>query len=169
MKKLLILISVAFISSVQAAHTCNDNITKSTPTARFTDNADGTVTDTVTDLTWMRCTLGESWDGANCTGAAQTYDWQEALTEADSSNLATHTNWRLPNIKEMQSIVEYACYDPAFNVSVFPESSNSNPQYWSSSIYSKTNYHSAWALSQASGSISDEVKSNSKLVRLVRD
>ncbi|WP_448214120.1 Lcl C-terminal domain-containing protein [Colwellia sp. MEBiC06753] len=169
MKKLIGLALVATTLSTQAAQSCNNAITATAPTSQFVDNLDGTVTDRKTGLTWMRCTLGETWDGTSCTGNAQTYNWQQALDNAQDSNLAGHSNWRLPNIKELQSIIEFACYAPAVNVNIFPQASNSNPQYWSASLYSKENNHGAWAITMASGNTSTEVKSNTKLVRLVRN
>lgn len=36
----------------------------------YIDNGDGTVTDTRTGLTWMRCALGQTWDGSTCVGVA---------------------------------------------------------------------------------------------------
>ena len=169
MKKSLLILCIGLQFSVNAAHQCNSNITETSPDNQFIDNNDGTVTDSSTGLMWMRCALGESWTGTTCTGTTATYNWQDALNQAESTDFASHADWRLPNIKELQSILELSCYDPAINVSIFPETANSNPQYWSSTLYSKENNHGAWALSHTSGSISTEVKSNSKLVRLVRN
>jgi hypothetical protein len=36
--------------------------------AAFTDNADGTVTDSTTGLTWKHCSEGQTWAGSSCTG-----------------------------------------------------------------------------------------------------
>jgi hypothetical protein len=35
----------------------------------YSDNGDGTVTDPTTGLTWMRCSMGQTWNGTTCTGA----------------------------------------------------------------------------------------------------
>lgn len=61
----------------------------------FTNNGDGTVTDNSTGLMWQQADDGNE------------YNWQEALQYAENSKLAGHTDWRLPNTKELQSIVDY--------------------------------------------------------------
>jgi PKD repeat protein len=64
----------------------------------FTDNGDGTVTDSATGLMW---TQADSGSGMN---------WQDALAWAQTKNAANylgHGDWRLPNVKELQSIVDY--------------------------------------------------------------
>jgi len=62
----------------------------------FVDNYDGTITDTATGLMWQL-----SDDG-------QTRDWEEALDYAENLELAGYSDWRLPNAKELQSIVDYS-------------------------------------------------------------
>jgi hypothetical protein len=59
-----------------AQATCNyASIVATAPASRFTDNGDGTVTDTATGLQWKRCSEGQSWDGATCSGTATNYYW----------------------------------------------------------------------------------------------
>ena len=97
----------------------NANVVGSTPSADFTDNGNGTVTHAKTGLMWKRCAEGLS--GATCaTGAATTVTWSNALATAESSSFAGFTDWRLPNLKELHSIVETCGYDPAINQSIFP-------------------------------------------------
>lgn len=103
---------------LQAA--CNANIDETTPTARFIDNGDGTITDARTALMWVRCASGQSWNGSACTGTATKHTWQDALQLADTSSYAGLTNWRLPNVKELVSIVEQRCSNPAINETIFP-------------------------------------------------
>ena len=54
--------------------------------AAFTDNGDGTITDSTTGLVWDKCSRGQVWDNTTppgtCTGAASSYDWAAALAEA---------------------------------------------------------------------------------------
>lgn len=80
----------------------------------FVDNGDGTVTDRATGLMWMQA---DSQAGMN---------WKEALSYAENLILAGHDDWRLPNAKELQSIVDYsrspdtthsAAIDPVFQCS----------------------------------------------------
>lgn len=127
-----------------AAQTCQPtSITATTPTTQFTVHGDGTVTDKKTGLMWKQCPEGQS--GAACaTGTAVTYTWQGALQQAASVNgsgFATYTDWRLPNIKELSSIVERQCETPAINLEVFP--ATPSERFWSSSPVAAIN-DDAW-------------------------
>ena len=111
-----------------AAQSCNPNIPETTPTSAFTFTAVGTVTDTRTGLEWKRCVEGQTF-GDNgtpsdftddsCTGTAGTYTWQGALAAAAASPF-DGGGWRLPNLNELESIVERRCFSPAANLEVFP-------------------------------------------------
>lgn len=76
---------------IQASSLCagNENtaITATTPSADFSDNGDGTVTHHATGLIWQRCSLGQSWDGTDCTGTATTFTWQQALAAGAQHSL----------------------------------------------------------------------------------
>lgn len=106
------------------AQTCDkSSIEESTPTARFNLNADGTVVDKETGITWMRCALGQKWNGDTCVGNADKYNWQEAMeTVAKMNKIAYggHTDWRVPYVPELASIVERQCFNPRVNLTVFP-------------------------------------------------
>jgi len=80
---------------------------------------------------WMRCALGQNWNGATCTGSGQNYTWQAALQAAEGSSFAGYSDWRLPDIKELSSIVEQACISPAINATVFPVTPST--WFWSAS------------------------------------
>ena len=62
----------------------------------FVDNGDGTVTDRATGLTWQK------------NDSSRGMDWTDALAYAENLELGGHSDWRLPNAKELQSIVDYA-------------------------------------------------------------
>lgn len=68
-------------------------------TNAYTDNGDGTISDANTGLMWA-----QDDDGV-------TMDWKDALAYAESSELAGYSDWRLPNVKELQGIVDYS-YSP---------------------------------------------------------
>jgi len=72
----------------------------STVASTYTDNGDGTVTDTSTDLMWQQV-------------SSSSKTWKEALVYCEGLNLGGHTDWRLPNIKELQSLVDYSLRESA--------------------------------------------------------
>jgi hypothetical protein len=122
---------------------CNPNIPETTPTSDFIlDDVNGIAIHRKTNLTWMRCTLGQNWDWTNktCSGAPSTYTWGQALRVADEYSFAGYSDWRLPNIKELMSIQENRCYDNAVNREVFPAMVVSY-WYWSSSTHTDTPDH----------------------------
>jgi hypothetical protein len=148
-----------------AAQICNPNIRETTPTSRFVvDTNQGTVLDKQTGLMWKRCVEGQS--GVDCaTGAYSTHDWGGALSLAAGSTHAGYQDWRLPNIKELVSLVEEKCDDPAINLTVFPNA----PSDWHSS--SSSDAHSSvnvWGVDFVYGSINNGNRLNSHAVRLVR-
>ncbi|MBK5966669.1 hypothetical protein CCR95_21970 [Thiocystis minor] len=74
---------------------------------------------------------GADRSGGTCTGTAATYNWSQALQRADQSTLTSQGDWRLPNLKELSSIVERACHDTSVDLGVFP--STPSNYFWSSS------------------------------------
>ena len=115
-----------------AAQTCQSEtaVPSTTPANRFLVHGNGTVTDTATGQTWAQCAEGLS--GSACTdGTATTSTWADALIRARDSTHAGYTDWRLPTVKELPSIVEERCFDPAINLAVFPNTPSSS--FWSAS------------------------------------
>jgi hypothetical protein len=88
---------------------------------KFKDNNDGTVTDQATGLMWQQ---SDSAGGLN---------WKEALAYAENLELAGHSDWRLPNAKELQSIADYSSI-PAIDQSFF-KMSDPEAWYWSSTTH----------------------------------
>jgi len=167
MKKtaLVILWGLLATASAWAQQVCPPGIPQTTPTVDFTDHGDGTVTHKPTGLMWKQCLEGLSGEGC-ATGTVNSYDWQAALQLADGHSFAGYSDWRLPNIKELGSIVELSCYFPAINLSVFPNDSGS--AVWSGSPYA---YFpgTAWNVTFSDGQ--DEYsgnRGNYQRVRLVR-
>jgi hypothetical protein len=70
----------------------------------FVDNGDETITDEATGLMWMQNDSGYYEAGSNSDG---TMDWEEALEWAENATYGGYDDWRLPNVKELQSIVDY--------------------------------------------------------------
>ena len=114
---------------------------------------DGTVTDISTGLMWQQTT------------APGIYTWEQALEYCKSLDLAGFTDWRLPTIKELASIVDYSRYKPAIDTDYFPDTVE---YYWSSTTYVNNTY-GAWYVYFYNGNINYGHKSKSYYVRAVRD
>ena len=100
----------------------------------FVDNGDGTITDRATGLMWMQKDSGKS------------INWQEALLYAQRLRHAGYDDWRLPNAKELQYIVNYSlspdttnspAADPVFETSAVINEAGQNdyPYFWTSTTH----------------------------------
>ena len=92
---------------------------------RFVDNGDGTVTDTCTGLMWQKDTADTNGEGQ--IDDADRIQWCAAIAYCEHLSFAGHDNWRLPNVRELQSIVDYGRFNPSIDP-VFGALSN---VYWS--------------------------------------
>ncbi len=169
MKRLCLLMIGLVISNTSLA-VCQDqeDIPASTPDSQLQDNGDGTVTDGKTNLMWKQCS--EGLEGADCaTGAATMHTWAGALQTPSILNasvgFAEYTDWRLPNVKELHSILEEQCYNPAINSSSFPNTASS--YYWTGTAYASNSSY-AWGVGFYDGSASGNYRSGNRYVRLVR-
>ncbi len=120
----------------------------------FTNNGNDTVTDNVTGLIWQQ-------------GEPGSMTWANALSYCEGLNLGEHSDWRLPNIKELESITDDTQYSPAIDTTYFP---NTNEDYyWSSTTYAKVT-RNAWYVYFTSGDVTyiGSDKSYSFYVRCVR-
>lgn len=149
-------------------------ITATTPTNQFQDNNDGTITDLKTKLIWKKCTEGQTWQSSanTCTPDSEIaliLNWPEALERAskvNNSGFANAVNWRLPNIKELSSIIENACYGPSINLAVFPNTPSGI--FWSATPYVGASDF-AWSVRFNYGQNSMNYKYDYYFARLVRD
>ena len=138
------------------AQTCKPDIPASTPDWQLTDHGDGTVTDIKTGLMWKKCLEGFSGSSCNSDGSVSLFTWKAALERADGHVFAGHDDWRLPNIKELNSIVEEKCVAPAINLNRFPntpDTSNcdTDSYVWSGSPVAEDEDDQAWAVGFFSG------------------
>ena len=164
MKQTYLLIALLTFSSLAVSQTCRDSITASTPASRFSINGQE-VTDTETGLIWQKCPLGQA--GSDCsTGTAQTLHWEGALQAAATQAQTTGKAWRLPNIKELRSIVEEKCFNPAINMTVFPNTTSS--AFWSASPTANASGNAWYVYFDGGYSSYYGGKNYSRYVRLVR-
>ncbi|WP_097111430.1 DUF1566 domain-containing protein [Arsukibacterium tuosuense] len=122
---------------------CSSDIPTTTPDSDFVLHENGTTTHLPTGLIWMRCAVGQDWNGETCIGDAMGMDWPQALQTAKDHDFAGYSDWRVPDYKELNSILELACFSPAINLTVFPNTPASNltiapnnppSWFWSSSV-----------------------------------
>ena len=93
--------------------------------ASFTDNDDGTVTDSDTGLMWQQ---GD--DGSTRT-------WQDALSHCEGLSLAGYSDWGLPDVKKLESIADHTVIDPAIDTTFFPDAASNG--YWSATTAGAVN------------------------------
>jgi len=120
------------------------------------NNGDGTVTDKNTHLIWQQEEAGKM-------------TWKNALAYCENLKLAGKDDWRLPTIKELESLTQLNKFEPALDKKYFPNigSSYNGSSYWSSTTAAyDTSY--AWQVQFYSGTLSGAKKSDSYYVRAVR-
>jgi len=96
--------------------------------ARFIDNQDGTITDKITNLMWQK-------------GENQKMSWYDALKAVKKINLADYNDWRLPNIKELNTILDLTYQDGWWYFKEFFPAEGLKPpllHYYSSTTFQNT-------------------------------
>lgn len=132
------------------------------PIPRFTDNGDGTVTDNLTGLIWLK--------NANCDGTKQ---WADALTFCNGladgtcglTDGSVSGDWRLPNVKELQSLIDYGQHSPALPCG--HPFTDVQSFYWSSTSFEDLRGY-AWVVRMHYGYVDISGKSNYNSVWPVR-
>jgi uncharacterized repeat protein (TIGR01451 family) len=118
------------------------------PEPRFTDNGDNTMTDNLTGLIWTK--------NANLPGG--TTGWQQALDYANNLTLAGYSDWRLPNVNELESLVNGAEANTATWLNSQGFTNVQAYSYWSSTSYAYYPDY-AWFISMWAGRVDDDYKS----------
>lgn len=151
-KGLFSLIIFFFFAEVEAQGLCNDQLARTKPDTVYYVNDDGTLTDLETDLTWMPCILTtlNQIQSDGCSSSPSQFNWPAALQlalDANNQGFLGHTDWRLPSIKELNSLVELGC-SRVTNPDMFYSLAGS---YWSSTAYLEVAERKAWALGSDTG------------------
>ena len=117
----------------------------------FTDNGNQTITDNSTGLIWQK-------------GEGGFMNWSESLTYCEGLTLGGESDWRLPNFREIQSLVDVSKYSPSIDDTFFPGVTG----YYNSSTTSSTSTSSLFGMSSTNGSVSWWNKDSDSYVRCVR-
>jgi len=133
--------------------------TITTPTTianHFTDNGDGTITDNLTQLVWQKIPN------------ATLLNWEQAIIYAEGLTIGANSDWRLPNIKELQSLNNELATNPSVFTPYFSNLGIHN--YWSSTTLkpNTANPSSAWYWSTQLGITTYDLKTNTNYVLCVR-
>ncbi len=143
----------------------------------LTVNADGTVSDSTTSLVWDHCAYGLS-DASCATGTGQLATWAQALNVAVAANTAAYKgfdDWRLPSIKELESItlIGNAVWgSPAIDATAFPNVPLSGDALGAGAAWTSTTVAwdptKAWAIDFWYSGVNLVAKTGANYVRLVR-
>ena len=116
----MMLIMPTLLISNANAQVCMKNITPQTMSSgNFDFTVFGQAKNKLSGLVWDRCVYGQAWDGLTCIGSPVKLSWQEAL------QVAFDNNKRLPDLKELNSILDLQCIVPPTNLTVFPNTPGS--------------------------------------------
>ena len=166
----------------------DDGLVRAGGALSYQNNGDGTITDLNTGLMWEQKIRdidgGEGlhhvgrvfpWDSA----APTIWDWLEEVNTENGTGLAGYNDWRIPNVKELQSIVDYGTFSPPVDVAF-----NHNPgmlatcsvaecsltgvgNHWTSTTVA-LNTVMAWGVGFNAGGVFTDSKSDILFVRAVR-
>lgn len=155
---------------------------------RFIDNADGTITDTATGLQWEKKCDGcgglhdvrrqSRWSSPH---DETVWDWLAAINAEGGRGFAGYDDWRVPNLKELQSIVDYDRFNPSVGTAFDGAacglgcrdlrdpacSCTENSEYWTATT-SRADANFAWYVGFNLGLLGDLEKSDDLPMRAVR-
>lgn len=120
-------LALSFLSFGASAECYEDTIQPTTDTGQYLVNNDGSVLDVSSGLTWSQCLYGQEFnpETGGCDGSPEAVQsWDAALVAQES----IEGDWRLPNIKELATLVEYSCVEPSINTDVF--SNTPSAPFW---------------------------------------
>jgi hypothetical protein len=179
MKKLfrVCLCSVGVLLAGQAfsEQTCLSTASPENPDSAYSNITDETVVHVNTGLMWSRCPMNMTYQDfgthVSCANGSNPYlSWKSALVEASTSGYADFTDWRIPSIAELRTLVDLRCINPPYNEDIFPDSFVAETAgFWSSTTVA-SEPSMAWAINPITGkSIQKSKTSDAIPTFLVRD
>jgi hypothetical protein len=142
---------------------------------RYTVHHNGTVTDNNTGLMWKVCSEGQSWskqsdNTASCSGSARGTNWKASLELVNNYTFPAsdgYSDWRLPNIQELASLLALDRSNPSINSTIFPNTSKS--RYNNSSPFAHDDVNNRLVtFGFSSGLSEDPARESRRYIRLVR-
>ncbi|MDA3899098.1 MAG: DUF1566 domain-containing protein [Spirochaetes bacterium] len=147
------------VTSQTTVHTANDDGSYQTgndvPSTRFSDNGDGTITDNMTGLMWLK------------SPDSTTRNWPAAITYCEGLDYASHTDWRLPTVSELETLTNYSQRAPATWLNGQGFTNVRLDYYWSSTTYAPSTAD-AWDVNMNNGGVHNPSKANNNCVWPVR-
>nr|WP_100656294.1 DUF1566 domain-containing protein [Alteromonas flava] len=153
------------VAPVAMGQECLSNSPETTPSAEFSELTTQQIKHSRTGLIWMRCAVGQTWDGNSCEGDALQLTWQQALQAAHGFEIENTQGWRVPNLKELATLTERRCVRPSINEQFFPDTPADD--FWTSTP-SVADPQRAWVVAFFNSSNSIKEKDRFVFVRLVR-
>ena len=125
------------------------------------------VVDLERQIEWLRCSVGQRWNGSQCSGNIVNLSLDMVPKALEIANEQLGAGWRLPSKAELKSIVCNECPSPKIDKEIFPNTDNA--PYWTgdqsifnSKFYVSVNFHTGFSFNRFS-----PIKELA--VRLVRD
>ena len=125
------------------------------------------VVDLERQIEWLRCSVGQRWNGSECSGNIVNLSLDMVPKALEIANEQLGRGWRLPSKAELKSIVCKECPSPKIDKEIFPNTDNA--PYWTgdksifnSKFYVSVNFHTGFSFNRFS-----PIKELA--VRLVRD
>ena len=116
----LLLVALGVIGCERGQPTPCVDVVASNDIGQFELALGGLARDRENKLEWYRCSLGQRFNGSECVGEAQYEKWEDTIVIIDEVNEKSGTNWRMPTLKELRTLVIEDCGNPAVNPNVFP-------------------------------------------------
>lgn len=166
-------ITLLFVPCIAQAQDCQSRSVTTQDYNRFDINANGTVTDIESGLTWSRCMAGQYWEDNTCKGSARLLTWYEAQQFSQQSlqsliklsdEQSDIRTWRLPRLNELAGIVDVRCFAPRIDLRLFP--STPSEGFWTSNTAPSTTQ--AYVLNFGRQGVGSATKTERHYVRLVQ-